>query len=121
MESANVRQQDEFLNLERERDRQNYQEGSVYTIHIDGSGFRRKSHISHKRDNDKVMQRKIDDLKKQLVKHNRNDPLPALMSPLLMKKILYTNKGLELHQANPSPVKKSIFIKGNAGVLLAKE
>ena len=121
MESANVRQQDEFLNLERERDRQNYQEGSVYTIHTDGSGFRRKSHISHKRDNDKVMQRKIDDLKKQLVKHNRNDPLPALMSPLLMKKILYTNKGLELHQANPSPVKKSIFIKGNAGVLLAKE
>ena len=54
-ESANVRQQDEFLNLERERDRQNYQEGSVHTIHMGGSGFQRKCHISHERDNDKVM------------------------------------------------------------------
>ena len=31
--SANIRQQDEFLNLERERDRENYQEGSVHTTH----------------------------------------------------------------------------------------
>ena len=38
-ESANVRQQNEFLNLERERDRENYQEGSAHTIHMDGSGF----------------------------------------------------------------------------------
>ena len=54
--SANARQQDEFLNLECERDCQNYQEGSVHSIHMDGSGFRRKSHISHERDNDKAMQ-----------------------------------------------------------------
>ena len=65
-ESTNVRQQDEFLNLKREKDRQNYQEGSVHTIHTDESGFRRKSHISHERDNDKAMQQEIDDLKKQL-------------------------------------------------------
>ena len=65
-ESVNVRQQDEFLNLERERDRQNYQEGSVHYIHTDGSGFRRKRNVSHKRDNDKTMQQEIDDLKKQL-------------------------------------------------------
>ena len=65
-ESANVRQQDKFLNLKRERDRQNYQEGSMHTIHTDGSGFRRKSHISHERDNDKAMERNVDDLKKQL-------------------------------------------------------
>ena len=39
VESANIRQQDEFLNLERERDRENYQEGSMHTIHTDGSGF----------------------------------------------------------------------------------
>ena len=37
-ESTNVHQQDEFLNLERERDRQNYQEGSMHSIHTDGSG-----------------------------------------------------------------------------------
>ena len=40
--SANVCQQDEFLNLKRERDHQNYQEGNVHSIHTDGSGFRRK-------------------------------------------------------------------------------
>ena len=46
-EFANVRQQDEFLNLEHERDRENYQEGSVHTIHTGGSGFRRKGHVAH--------------------------------------------------------------------------
>ena len=65
-ESANVHQQDEFLNLERERDCQNYQEGSVHSIHTDGSGFRRNRNVSHERDNDKTMQQEIDDLKKQL-------------------------------------------------------
>ena len=63
-ESANVCQQDEFLNLKRERDRQNYQGGSVHSIHTDGSNFRRKRNISHERDNDKTIQQEIDDLKK---------------------------------------------------------
>ena len=62
-ESANVHQQDGFLNLESKRDRENYQECSVHTIHTGGSSFRRKGHISHKRDDNKVMQREIDDLK----------------------------------------------------------
>ena len=66
VESANVCQQDEFLNLERERDRQNYQEGSVHSIYTDGSDFWRKRNVSHERDNDKTMQQEIDDLKKQL-------------------------------------------------------
>ena len=65
-EYANVHQQDDFLNLEHKRDRENYQESSVYTIHTSGSIFRRKSHISHERDDNKTMQREIDDLKKQL-------------------------------------------------------
>ena len=39
------------------------------------------------------------------------------MSLPMMKKILYIDNGLELHQANPSPVRKSIFTKGNAGAL----
>ena len=63
-ESANVCQQNEFLNLERERDRANYQEGSVHTIHTDGSGFRRKCHVAHEQGDDKAMQREINDLKK---------------------------------------------------------
>ena len=65
-ESANVHQLDDFLNLERKRDWENYQEGSVHTVHTDGSGFRRKGHVYHVRDDDKAMQREIDDLKKQL-------------------------------------------------------
>ena len=65
-ESANVHQQDDFLNLECKRDRENYQEGSVHTIHTSGSSFRRRNHMSHKRDDNKDMQREIDDLKKQL-------------------------------------------------------
>ena len=63
-ESANVHQPDDFLDLERKRDQETYQEGSVHTIHTGGSGFQRKCHISHERDDDKAMQREIDDLKK---------------------------------------------------------
>ena len=65
-ESASVHQQDDFLNLECKRDWENYQEGNVHTIHTGGSNFRRKYHISHEQDDNKVMQREIDDLKKQL-------------------------------------------------------
>ena len=65
-ESANVHQQDDFLNLEHERDRENSQEGSVHTTHTNGSHFRKRSHISHRRDDNKAMQQEIDDLKKQL-------------------------------------------------------
>ena len=65
-ESANVRQQDEFLNLECERNHQNYQEGSVHSIHTDGSDFRRKDHVAHEQGDNKAMQQEIDNLKKQL-------------------------------------------------------
>ena len=66
VESANVHQPDDFLELERKRDKENYQKGSVHTIHTDGINFQRKGHVSHERDDDKTMQREIDDLKKQL-------------------------------------------------------
>ena len=64
--SANVHQQDEFHNLEHKRDRQNYEEGSVHSIHTNGSSFQRKRDVSPERNNDKTMQQEIDDLKKQL-------------------------------------------------------
>ena len=54
-ESANVRQQDEFLNLELERDRKNYQKGSAHTIHTGGSDFQRKDHVAHKQGDNKAM------------------------------------------------------------------
>ena len=66
VESMNVHQLDDFLDLKRKRDRENYQEGSVHTIDTGGSGFWRKCHIAHEQGDDKAMQQEIDDLKKQL-------------------------------------------------------
>ena len=65
-ESANVRQQDELHNLEREKDLDNYQEGSLQMLHTGGSGFRRKGRAMHEQGDEKAMQREIDDLKRQL-------------------------------------------------------
>ena len=65
-ESANVRQQDKLHNLEHEKDLDNYQEGSLQTLHTCGSGYRRKGHAVHEQGDEKAMQREIDDLKRQL-------------------------------------------------------
>ena len=65
-EFANVRQQDELYNLEREKDLDNYQEGSLQMLHIGGSSFRRKGRAVHEQGDEKSMQREIDDLKRQL-------------------------------------------------------
>ena len=35
-------------------------------VHTNGNGFRRKSHAAHEQGDEKAMQRKIDDLKRQL-------------------------------------------------------
>ena len=55
-ESANVRQQDELHNLERKKDLDKYQEISLQTLHIGGSGFRRKGHVVHEQGDEKAMQ-----------------------------------------------------------------
>ena len=65
-ESANVRQQDELHDLEREKDLDNYQESSLQTLHTGGSGFRRKGRVVHEQGDEKAMQRDIDELKRQL-------------------------------------------------------
>ena len=63
-ESANVRQQDELYDLERDKDLDNCQEGSLQMLHIGGSGYWRKCHAVHEQGDEKAMQREIDDLKK---------------------------------------------------------
>ena len=93
----------------------------MHDVHTDGSGFRRKSHVAHEQGDEKAMQREIDDLKNNSVGQNRSSTLPALMSRPMMKKILYIDNGLELYQANISPVRMSIFTKGNVEALLIKE
>ena len=57
--SANIRQQDEHLNLEHQSDRENYQEGSMHDVHTGGSGFRRKSHVAHEQGDEKAMQQDL--------------------------------------------------------------
>ena len=65
-ESANVHQQGELHDLEREEDMDNQQEGSLQMLHIGGGGYRRRSHAMHDQGDEKAMQREIDDLKKRL-------------------------------------------------------
>ena len=55
-ESANVRQPDELLNLEHQKDLENYQESSLHIVHTGGSGFRRKDHTAHEQGDGKAMQ-----------------------------------------------------------------
>ena len=69
--SANVRQQDELHDPEREKDLDNRQEGSLQTLHTSESGYRRKCHVVHEQGDEKAMQRKIEDLKKQLRRAQR--------------------------------------------------
>ena len=70
-ESANVCQQDELHDLEHEKDLDNYQEGSLQTLYIGGSGFRRKGRAVHEQGDEKAMQQEIDDLKRQLRRAQR--------------------------------------------------
>ena len=71
IESSNVRQQDELHDPEREKDLDNRQEGSLQTLHTSESGYRRKCHVVHEQGDEKAMQRKIEDLKKQLRRAQR--------------------------------------------------
>ena len=65
-ESTNVRQHDELLNLEHQRDQEDHQEGIMHDVHTNESDFRRKGRVAHEQGDEKAMQREIDDLKKQL-------------------------------------------------------
>ena len=76
-ESANVHQQDELHNLERKKDLDKYQEGSLQTLHIGGSSFRRKGHTVHEQSDEKAMQREIDDLKRQFRRAQRKQSPPS--------------------------------------------
>ena len=54
VESANVRQQDELHDLEHEKDLDNYQEGSLQTLHTSESGYRRKGRAMHEQGDEKA-------------------------------------------------------------------
>jgi len=71
LESRGSQRQDDFLNLERRRDR----EGSLRTIHIGESQSQTGNHVSHAK-NTKVMQLEIDHLKRKL-HHERRRRTPS--------------------------------------------
>ena len=66
VESRGSQHQDDFLNLERRRDRQ----GSVHTVHTGESQSRTGSHVFHAK-NTKAMQQEIDHLKRKLHQERR--------------------------------------------------
>ena len=70
-ESANVRQQDELHDPEREKDLDNRQEGSLQTLHTSESSYRKKCHVVHEQGDEKAMQRKFEYLKKQFRRAQR--------------------------------------------------
>ena len=74
--SADSQRQDDFLNLEWEKDWEEYQEGSVHISHTSRSHSRVGSHVSQRKNSNKAMQLKIDDLKKKLC-HARRKQTPS--------------------------------------------
>ena len=76
-ESTNVHQQDEIHYLEREKDLDNHQEGSLQTLHTSESGYRRKGHAVYEQGDEKAMQREINDLKKQLRRAQQKQSPPS--------------------------------------------
>ena len=71
---ADSQRQDNFLNLERERDQDKRREGSVNTSHTSRSHLRGKGHAFQKRDGNRALQQEIDDLKRKLRRAQRRHP-----------------------------------------------
>ena len=63
---ADSQWQDNFLNLEREKEQNKQREGSVNTSHMSRDRSKGKGHASHKQNDRKALQQEIDDLKKKL-------------------------------------------------------
>ena len=74
---ADSQRQDNFLNLQQEKNQDIQREGSVNTSHTNGSRSKGKDHASRKRDDCKALQREIDDLKKKLSRAKRKRPSPG--------------------------------------------
>ena len=49
----------------------------MQTLHTSESGYRRKCHVVHEQGDEKAMQRKIEDLKKQLRRAQRKQSPPS--------------------------------------------
>ena len=73
-EPTSSQQQDNFLNLEQERNQDKRREGSIRTTHTSKSHSKGRSHISQKQDDNRALQQEIDDLKRKLRRAQRKRP-----------------------------------------------
>ena len=71
-ESVNVNQQGELHDLEQENHIDNQREGSLWTINVGRSGYRRRGHLVQEHADENDLQREIADLKKKLRRAQRN-------------------------------------------------
>ena len=94
--------QDDFINLERRRDR----EVSLHTMHASRSHSRGGSHVSQEQ-NARAM-------------HNESELLPILMFPLMMKRMLAIDKGQEPHPVSLSPIMRSTITNEGIKARLAE-
>ena len=117
--SANFQRQDDFLNLKRERDREQYREGSAHTTHISKSHLRGGSHVSQRQDDNKAMQREIDDLKKKLRRAQRKrSPSSSNVSSNRKENVSYRRRSKT--PLNESPTRKSSTTSENTRARLTK-
>ena len=120
-ESANVGQQDELHNLEHQRDREDHQEGNMHDVHTDGSGFWRKGHVVHEQGNERVVQREIDDLKKQLRQAKQKQyPSNSNVSSNDEEDTVYRQRS-RTPPSESFSCEDKYFTKGNIGAPLSKE
>ena len=66
--------QDNFLNLEWERNQNKRREGSVRTTHTSKSHSKVRSHVYQKQDDNRALQQEINDLKRKLRRAQRKRP-----------------------------------------------
>ena len=80
-ESVNVNQQGELHDLEQENHIDNQREGSLWTINVGRSGYRRRGHLVQEHADENDLQRETADLKKKLRRAQQNQtPLSSDVS-----------------------------------------
>ena len=109
-EPTRSQQQGNFPNPERGRNKENgrFREGNLDTTQTSRSHTRVGSHMSQKRDNERAMQREINDLKRRLCYAQRRQSPLALTHPSTMKMRTSTSKDPGLPQVRVSPTRRSV-------------
>ena len=107
MESGGLQHSQLEVNLQQRGDR----EKNGQTMHTNRSQSRGKSHVSHV-ENEKDMQREIDELKKKLRRARRRRASLNLNLLLGIQRMSRIGKDPKLRPVKPSPVMRSIVVIG---------